>query len=111
MYSGQLVSKSVMEDKSLREGKESLLSKTMAPTISVKTPRIVSMATINFRRSNLSVITPACKVNINHGRREAKPAAAISNGERVTADATHGYATPDIPSPKLEIAVALHKRQ
>ena len=69
------------------------------------------MATINLRRSNLSVITPACKVKINHGKRDAKPAAAISRGERVTADATQGYATPDIPSPKFEMAVALHKRQ
>jgi len=69
------------------------------------------MATINLRRSNLSVITPACKVNINHGKLDAKPAAAISRGERVTADATQGYATPDIPSPKLEIAVAVHNLQ
>ena len=35
-------------------------------------------------------MTPACKVKINHGKRDAKPAAAISNGERVTADATQG---------------------
>ena len=83
----------------------------MAPTISVKTPRMVSMAIINLRRSNLSVITPACNVKINHGRRDANPAAAISKGERVTADATQGYATPDIPSPRFEIAVAVHKRQ
>jgi hypothetical protein len=50
-------------------------------------------------------------VKISHGNREAKPAAAISNGERVTAEATHGYATPEIPSPRFEIAVAVHKRQ
>jgi len=85
-----LVSKSVIEESSLREGNESLLSKTIAPTIKVNIPRAASIATINLRRSNLSVITPACNVNISQGKRDAKPAAAINKGERVTADATHG---------------------
>jgi hypothetical protein len=56
-------------------------------------------------------MTPACNVKINHGNRDAKPAVAIKRGDRVTAEATHGYATPDIPSPKFEMAVAVHKRQ
>jgi hypothetical protein len=79
-----------MDVRSLSEGSESLLNTMIAPTIRVKTPRLASIATIILRRSNLSVITPACKVKISHGKREAKPAAAISRGERVTADATQG---------------------
>ena len=36
---------------------------------------------------------------------------AISSGDLVTADASHGYATLVIPSPKLEIADADQSRQ
>ena len=43
---------------------------------------------MSFLRSKRSVKTPACNVNTNHGKRDAKPAAAIKIGERVTADAS-----------------------
>ena len=48
------------------------------------------MPTINFRLSKRSVSTPACKVKTNHGKGEAKPAAAINICDRVTADASYG---------------------
>ena len=89
-YRAQFVSKSVIELSSFREGSESLFNKTTTPTMMVKTPRKRSIPRISFRRSNRSVITPACKVNTSHGRRDAKPAAAINTGDLVTADASHG---------------------
>lgn len=36
---------------------------------------------------------------------------AMCTGSRVTALANHGYATPDIPSPRLEMTLAIHSRQ
>ena len=57
-----------------------------------------------FFRSNRSVITPAGKVKINQGKREATATKAINNGERVTAEASQGYAIADTPSPRLLIA-------
>ena len=95
----------------LSDGKESLLKKTINPTSTVSKPRKKSMKTINLLRSNRSVITPACKVKISHGSLEANPAVAIHNGERVTADASHGYAIAEMPSPKFDIAVADHSFQ
>ena len=71
-------------------GNESLLKKTTSPTKTVNKPRMKSIATMSFLRSKRSVRTPACNVKINHGKRDAKPAAAIKIGERVTADASHG---------------------
>ena len=64
-----------------------------------------------FLRSKRSEITPAKRVKTNHGNLDANPTIAISKGERVTADASHGYATLVMPSPKLDIADADQRRQ
>jgi hypothetical protein len=58
-----------------------------------------------------SVITPACRVKISQGRRETTTESAISSGDLVTAEASHGYAMATIPSPKFETVVALHNFQ
>jgi hypothetical protein len=62
-------------------------------------------------RLKRSVITPACKVKINHGKRETTTESAIRSGDLVTAEANHGYAIATIPSPKFEMVVALHNFQ
>jgi hypothetical protein len=48
---------------------------------------------------------------MSQGSLDATAASAISIGERVMADASQGYATVEIPSPRFEIAVALHNFQ
>ena len=48
------------------------------------------MATMIFRRSIRSVITPAGRVKISQGRLDATAAKAMRNGERVMADASQG---------------------
>ena len=96
---------------SLRDGSESLCIYTNAATTNVRMPRKKSMATIIFLRSTRSVITPAGRVNISQGRRDATAAKAIRNGSRVIADASQGYATVEIPSPRFEMAVALQSFQ
>ncbi len=62
-------------------------------------------------RSKRSVSTPAKRVKTSQGRRETTTDKAISNGDRVTADASQGYATATIPSPRFEIPVALQSFQ
>lgn len=64
-----------------------------------------------FFRSYRSVITPAGKVKINHGNLDATAMSAIKNGDRVTAEASQGYAIAVTPSPRLLIAWALQRRQ
>ncbi|CAB4545510.1 unannotated protein [freshwater metagenome] len=48
------------------------------------------MATMIFRRSTRSVITPAGRVKMSQGSLDATAASAISIGERVMADASQG---------------------
>lgn len=62
-------------------------------------------------RSKRSVSTPAKRVKTSHGSRETTTDKAISIGDRVTAEASHGYATATIPSPRFEIPVALQSFQ
>lgn len=59
-------------------------------TAKAKNPRAISIATMIFRRSNRSVITPAGNVKTNQGKRDATMTSAIKSGDRVTADANHG---------------------
>ena len=77
----------------------------------VSKPRKVSIATMIRLRLKRSVITPACKVKTSHGKRDTTADSAIRRGDRVTADANHGYAIATMPSPKFEIVVALHNFQ
>jgi hypothetical protein len=48
---------------------------------------------------------------MSHGRRETTAESAIRSGDRVTADASHGYAIEVMPSPRFEIPVALQSFQ
>jgi hypothetical protein len=66
---------------------------TAIATIIAKRPLAISIETIIFLRSNRSVITPAGKVKTNHGNLLAIAIDAIKSGDRVTADASQGYAT------------------
>ena len=77
----------------------------------VSNPRAVSIATMIRLRLKRSVITPACKVKISHGKRETTADSAINKGDLVTAEASHGYAIVTIPSPRFEIVVALQSFQ
>jgi hypothetical protein len=77
----------------------------------VSNPRTLSIATMILLRLKRSVITPACKVKMSHGKRETTAARAIRKGDLVTAEANHGYAIATMPSPKFEIVVALHNFQ
>jgi hypothetical protein len=85
--------------------------KTPTPTPAVRIPRKKSILTIIFRRSYLSVITPAGRVKMSHGSLCATGNKAMSRGDRVVAVANHGYATDEIPSPILEVAVAIQSFQ
>jgi hypothetical protein len=57
------------------------------------------------------VITPAGSVKISQGKRWATAMRAMSTGLRVTAEASHGKAMAPTPSPRFEIALAVHNRQ
>jgi hypothetical protein len=48
---------------------------------------------------------------MSRGKFETTAVSAIRKGDLVIADASQGYATATIPSPKFEIAVALHNFQ
>jgi hypothetical protein len=56
------------------------------------------------------VITPAGSEKSSHGNLEATAISAISIGDRVTAEASHGYATIVMPSPKFETSAELKSR-
>jgi len=65
-------------------------SVTAMATSKARIQREISMATIIFRRSNRSVMTPAGKVNTNHGNLENTATSAMSSGDLVTAEASQG---------------------
>ena len=83
----------------------------MVATAIVSSPRSKSIATMIFRRSTRSVMTPAGSVKSNHGSLPTNPARAMRKGSRVIAEANQGYAINEIPSPRFEIAVADQSRQ
>ena len=66
---------------------------TAIATTIAKKPLAISIEIIIFLRSNRSVITPAGKVKINQGKLLAIAIDAIKSGDRVTAEASQGYAT------------------
>lgn len=82
-----------------------------AESITAITPQVSrqrnrSVCTIIVRRSKRSVKAPAGKVNNSQGNRWAKATSEIRNGSLVITLASHGKASAEIPSPRLEIALA-----
>src|SRR3954452_16523993 len=78
------------------------------PTI---TARKVSARTINRRWSMRSTAAPIGSDRNSQGSAAATPMNEIARSLRVSRDASSGKATRKTPSPRLEIVLAVHKRQ
>ncbi len=65
-------------------------ARTTSATTTVRPARNVSQTTMVTRRSTRSVMTPAGRLKISHGRRLATLTRPIRSGLRVTAEASHG---------------------
>src|SRR3954469_14681082 len=79
-----------------------------APTT---TARKVSARTINRRWSMRSTTAPMGSDRNSQGSAAATPMNEIASSLRVRREASNGRATRKTPSPRLEIVLAVHKRQ
>src|SRR4051812_3456016 len=75
------------------------------------TARKVSARTINSRWSMRSTTVPIGSDRNSQGSAAATPMNEIASSLRVSRDASSGKATRKTPSPRLEIVLAVHKRQ
>ena len=73
--------------------------------------RKTSARTINKRWLMRSTNAPTGSENSSHGSAAATPMNAIDSSLRVSREASSGRATTSTPSPRLEIVLAVHKRQ